>query len=256
VSGKWDAARARCGRTRNRGADGDACAPVRFPLGCWNSDSLRPHQCEGRTLLRSGKRAPERLPRRSLQKRLLCSGEGRRRCSAPGPDRSEVSGWKQHQRPAAVLLARCRRLSVKANVGKRCCVLPVETVGRSRRVDENRSRRRQVRSARPGGQPGPRDRPIPLLEPLSQWGLVAGVRWSVPGKDAGSARIGNTGATEDAARGRPARPGGSAPHCERGSYVVDSLTCCGAGSRPSLGAATPPEPSSTPTARTRGSIQV
>jgi dolichol-phosphate mannosyltransferase len=38
--------------------------------------------------------------------------------------------------------------------------------------------------------------------------------------------------------------------------VVDSLTCRGAGSRPRLGAATAPEPSSTPTARTRGSIQV
>ena len=41
--------------------------------------------------------------------------------------------------------------------------------------------------------------------------LVAGVRWSFRGKDAGSLRMrSHTGATEDAASGRAARPGGTA----------------------------------------------
>src|SRR5262245_3009201 len=41
--------------------------------------------------------------------------------------------------------------------------------------------------------------------------LVAGVRWSFRGKDAGSVRMRSyTGATEDAASGRAARPSGSA----------------------------------------------
>ena len=40
--------------------------------------------------------------------------------------------------------------------------------------------------------------------------LVAGVRCLFRGKDAGSADSGAIGATEDAASGRAARPGGSA----------------------------------------------
>jgi hypothetical protein len=41
--------------------------------------------------------------------------------------------------------------------------------------------------------------------------LVAGVRWSFRGKDAGSLRIrSDTGATEDAASGRAAPPGDAA----------------------------------------------
>ena len=37
-------------------------------------------------------------------------------------------------------------------------------------------------------------------------GVFRGVRWAGSGKDAGSAHSGAMGATEDAARGRPARP--------------------------------------------------
>ncbi len=39
--------------------------------------------------------------------------------------------------------------------------------------------------------------------------LAAGVRWSFRGKDAGSVDSSAIGATEDAASGRAARPGGS-----------------------------------------------
>src|SRR5918996_721291 len=56
--------------------------------------------------------------------------------------------------------------------------------------------------------------------PLAPLDVLAGVRWA-------SARQGrreppyrgDTGATEDAASRRPARPGGTAPHCERGSLL-------------------------------------
>jgi hypothetical protein len=53
--------------------------------------------------------------------------------------------------------------------------------------------------------------------------LVVGVRWSFRGKDAGSVRIrSDTGATEDAASGRAARPGGTALHFAGSSYVTVS----------------------------------
>ncbi len=49
--------------------------------------------------------------------------------------------------------------------------------------------------------------------------FVVGVRWSFRGKDAGSVRMrSDTGATEDAASGRAARPGGTTLHPVRPSY--------------------------------------
>jgi hypothetical protein len=49
------------------------------------------------------------------------------------------------------------------------------------------------------------------------------VRWAVRGKDAGSARIrSDTGATEDAASRRPARPGDTAPDPVTGSTLQEA----------------------------------
>src|SRR5438093_4752001 len=64
-----------------------------------------------------------------------------------------------------------------------------------------------------GGQFGGKSDPNETPPPSSLLGgtsLVAGVRCSFRGKDAGSADSSAIGATEDAASGRAARPGGTA----------------------------------------------
>jgi glycosyltransferase involved in cell wall biosynthesis len=55
-----------------------------------------------------------------------------------------------------------------------------------------------------------------LCKPRPRRFLVAGARWVVRGKDAGSVRIRDTDATEDAASRRPARSGGTAHRRGRG----------------------------------------
>jgi hypothetical protein len=62
--------------------------------------------------------------------------------------------------------------------------------------------------------------------------LVVGVRCSFRGKDAGSVRMrGDTGATEDAASGRAARPGGSAIFRQvLLNYAAGTAAVSGAGS--------------------------
>src|SRR4029077_6002970 len=55
--------------------------------------------------------------------------------------------------------------------------------------------------------------------PLSYWGSSPGCDGRVLARTQGVPVSADTGATEDAARGRPARPGGSVLHCERGSQA-------------------------------------
>jgi hypothetical protein len=54
--------------------------------------------------------------------------------------------------------------------------------------------------------------------------FVAGVRWTFRGKDAGSVDSGSIGATEDAASGRPARPGGTTCISPNPSYRLCGST--------------------------------
>ena len=203
-----DAARAYGGRGGDRCGDRNAPGPVDPPCRGSNYDCLHPYQRECRALLRPRDCAAERLPGRAFQSRVVRAETGRWRSPAPGPDRSEVTGWEPDERGAAVLLARHRRLSVAAKVGKRDRLLPISTLVRARRVVEGRQGRRHVGRSRNRGKSRARDCEIPLL----------GVRpSSAPRADrAGRPIVGCTGSCPRDGRrsqlasgsvGAPSRPG-------------------------------------------------
>jgi len=74
-----------------------------------------------------------------------------------------------------------------------------------------------------------------VLFGLALW-HVAGVRWVVPGKDAGSAHMRHMGTTENAAWSRPARVGGTELRCVRGSRKSHRSSSSGTRPEPSQAA--------------------